>query len=310
LKSQIKRLLHNLLPPKFILWYTARRRKLFLTEERLVMVPCGTAYLSLGYDTQRGLNYAFYTDGEFAGTRLYYPKTDTSKLSKFERYIIETGESFQDMAREMDISSPHRYVTIENPIIGTKLTNRYQSDRQTDRQTPFFVTEGEIVADVGCEVANFALSVAGIAKALYLFEGDSKWASCLEATFEPYSDKTNVISKYVSDISSDIAITLDDYFHDKEVNFIKMDVEGFERRCLAGAKKLLKRDNVRWAVCVYHRLDDAEVIGKIFTDAGYKTEFTPGWMLLRPQREVVDGERHILRDQRPTPRRVVIRAWK
>jgi hypothetical protein len=163
---------------------------------------------------------------------------------------------------------------------------------------------------VGCEAANFALSVAGIARTLYLFEGNPEWKNCLKATFEPYFDKTNIISKYVSDVSSDTAVTLDDYFHDKELNFIKMDVEGFERRCLAGAKELLKRDNVRWAVCVYHRLDDAEVIGRIFTDAGYKTEFTPGWMLLRPQREIVDGERHILRGQRPKPRRVVIRAWK
>jgi hypothetical protein len=306
MKSQIKRLLYNLLPPKLILWYGGHWRRRFLTEERFAMVLCKTVSPSLGYDTRHALNYAFYPDGEFAGTRLYYPKTDTSKLSKFERYMIETGENFRNMALEMDISCPHRYVTAENPIIGTK---RYETDRQT-KQTPFFVTKGEVVADVGCEAANFALSVAGIAKTLYLFEGNSEWASCLKATFEAYFEKTNVVSKYVSDILSDTTTTLDDYFHNKEVNFIKMDVEGFERRCLAGAKKLLKRDDVRWAVCVYHRLDDAEVIGKIFADAGYKTEFTPGWVLLRPQREVVDGERHILRDQRPKPRRVVIRAWK
>ncbi|MDR1377905.1 MAG: FkbM family methyltransferase [Synergistaceae bacterium] len=308
MNSQIKRLLYNLLPPKLILWNWEYRRQRYLTEERLTMVPCKTASLSLGYDTRHGLNYAFYSDGEFAGTRLYYPNTDISKLNKYERYIIETGADFRIKAQEMDINSPHRYVTAENPIIGTIYPPPQQ--HPTAQPTPFFVSEGEIVADVGCEAANFALSVAGVAKTLYLFEGDSKWTSCLKATFEPYSDKTNVISKYISDVSSDSTITLDDYFQNKEVNFIKMDVEGFERRCLAGAKKLLKRDNVRWSVCVYHRLDDAEVIGKIFADAGYETEFTPGWMLRRPQCEVVDGEPHILRSQRPTPRRVVIRAWK
>jgi FkbM family methyltransferase len=45
-----------------------------------------------------------------------------------------------------------------------------------------------------------------------------------------------------------------------QVDFIKMDIEGAERRALAGSSETIRRYRPRIAVCVYHLDDDAVVI--------------------------------------------------
>jgi hypothetical protein len=50
--------------------------------------------------------------------------------------------------------------------------------------------------------------------------------------------------------------SLDDYFRDIPVTFIKADVEGYEMRCLCGAASVIKRDKPKMALCVYHKPED------------------------------------------------------
>ena len=40
------------------------------------------------------------------------------------------------------------------------------------------------------------------------------------------------------------------------MTFIKLDVEGAERKALQGARKTIKRDRPRLAVSVYHKAED------------------------------------------------------
>ncbi len=52
--------------------------------------------------------------------------------------------------------------------------------------------------------------------------------------------------------------TLDTFFEDftEKITFLKADIEGYELKMLQGAKKLIKKDKPKLAICIYHNFDD------------------------------------------------------
>jgi FkbM family methyltransferase len=72
---------------------------------------------------------------------------------------------------------------------------------------------------------------------------------------------------YSSDITETIKITTLDSFveshHLSKVDFIKSDIEGYERNLLLGAKNTLKRFAPKLAICTYHLPDDPQVLENI-----------------------------------------------
>ena len=72
--------------------------------------------------------------------------------------------------------------------------------------------------------------------------------------------------------SSDVVetITLDDFVKEnnlERVDFIKADIEGFERNMLSGAQETLKNFAPKLALCTYHLPDDPEVMTKLIMQA-------------------------------------------
>jgi FkbM family methyltransferase len=64
--------------------------------------------------------------------------------------------------------------------------------------------------------------------------------------------------------------TIDKFVEDnklEQVNFIKADIEGFERNMLRGAFKTLKTFAPKLSICTYHLHDDPEVLEKIIKEA-------------------------------------------
>lgn len=59
-----------------------------------------------------------------------------------------------------------------------------------------------------------------------------------------------------ADVVNANVYSLDDYFKDAPVTFIKADVEGYEMRCLRGASAVIKRDKPKMALCIYHKPED------------------------------------------------------
>lgn len=55
-------------------------------------------------------------------------------------------------------------------------------------------------------------------------------------------------------------VTLDDYFGNNKVTFIKMDIEGAEMPALQGGKELISNNYPVLAICIYHKPDDFWVI--------------------------------------------------
>lgn len=147
----------------------------------------------------------------------------------------------------------------------------------------FKIESGEILLDVGCAEAIFALdNIERVSKA-YLFESASEWRRPLQLTFAPYANKVVIVNKLVADKTTKKSTRLIDAVNgDVSCDahfFVKMDIEGWERTVIEGNVDFFKSAKVKLSCCVYHRQDDAMVIEKMLHDMGYKTRFSEGWML-------------------------------
>ena len=147
----------------------------------------------------------------------------------------------------------------------------------------FKVDKGDVILDVGCAEAIFALdNIEKVSKA-YLFECASEWRKPLKLTFAPYKDKVVFVHKLVSDKTTRKSTTLADIVKPEMGKgahfFVKMDIEGWERTVINGNADFFKNAKVKLSCCVYHRQDDATVIEKMLKEMGYKTRFSEGWML-------------------------------
>ena len=197
---------------------------------------------------EKGLFYVIHTDKK----KLFFPGHDDNYDDLVNREgLIGTG---------LLAKSPHCY-----------------------QDKDFKVENGDILLDVGCAEAIFALdNIEKVAKA-YLFESDSVWRKPLRLTFAPYADKTVIINKLVSDRTTRKSTRLVDAVAGEMLSdahfFVKMDIEGWERTVIEGNAEFFKSAKVKLSCCVYHRQDDATVIEKMLKDMGYKTRFSEGWML-------------------------------
>ncbi|MDR0764457.1 MAG: FkbM family methyltransferase [Synergistaceae bacterium] len=64
--------------------------------------------------------------------------------------------------------------------------------------------------------------------------------------------------------------TIDDFVRENNitrVDFIKADIEGFERNMLKGAEFVLSHFGPKLAICTYHLPDDPEVLERIILEA-------------------------------------------
>jgi hypothetical protein len=186
--------------------------------------------------------------------KMYFPKTwNDDAISGY----------YTGLLIEQDINSPHRY---ETPL--------------------FCVKDGDGIADIGAAEGIWALTYAEKAARIYLFECDEQWINALEKTFEPWKEKVVMINKYISNVTDENKITLDDFFHclsavgGEEINFIKADIEGAEIELLEGAKNVLsKQNNLKVLLCAYHRKNDEVRLKELLEEYGFQTEYSNGYML-------------------------------
>jgi len=183
------------------------------------------------------------------GEKLFFPRP-------MQRYVIR--RVYTSLLREQDPDSPHRYLTPE-----------------------FNVEEGDVIIDIGAAEGNFSLSAVHKAKRIYLFEMDPIWQNALERTFEPWKEKVKIINKYVSDTDSEDTMRLDTLLEEliDENLFIKIDVEGAEKKVLDGAEKILEKEGTKAIVCTYHYQNDYDELSSIMKKKKYNIETSPGYML-------------------------------
>ncbi|GHV51702.1 hypothetical protein FACS1894216_06370 [Synergistales bacterium] len=161
------------------------------------------------------------------------------------------------------------------------------------------VEPGDIVIDAGSWIGDFAAYASAKGATTYAFEPTLETYNILLRTAKinkniyPVNkglgdtDSTGVISLNEENpggnrISRDseansanatqqITITTIDRFVEENnlprVDFIKADIEGFERYMLKGARETLKRFSPKLALCTYHLPDDPQVLESLIREA-------------------------------------------
>jgi hypothetical protein len=195
-------------------------------------------------DNKNGMRYVLQD-----GNRLYFKRRWSEK--RIQR-------AYSDLLREQDINSPHRYLT-----------------------ESFTAEKDDVLADIGAAEGNFSLSVIGQVRKVYLFEYDKEWTEALTATFAPWSEKVQIINKYVSDFNDDSHIRLDTFYEENnDLTFLKIDVDGAEATVLDSCNKIFKSDkSFKVALCTYHKNNDETDFSSLLTSHGYRVTPSSGYMI-------------------------------
>lgn len=124
-------------------------------------------------------------------------------------------------------------------------------------------------------------------------------------TFSPCEDKVTIINKFASDIDDANNVNLDSILKSPNNNvFIKIDVEGAERKVLAGATELFDNNKIKLTLCTYHKAEDHGFFKNMFEQKGYKTETTDGYMLFPMSTWLAEAQ-----CGKPTFRKGILRCW-
>jgi hypothetical protein len=144
-----------------------------------------------------------------------------------------------------------------------------------------FVEDGDVVCDVGCAEALFALDSIDKAARVFCFEVEQGWIKPLRMTFAPFEDKVTIVNKLVSDVTGPKTIRLLDAVDVDALTpcFIKMDIEGWEKVVLEASRDFLTSHRVKLSCCLYHRQSDEYEISSLLRECGFSVGYSEGYML-------------------------------
>lgn len=235
MKKEFKRIVRGVIPYYFAMSFTPHSPRIkyyrYIKEHGYArhLYNFRHEYNDLTIDVQkdekRDLLFVVHHD-----KRLYFRRNIT--VAKIKRM-------YRELLIEQDIRSPHHYIDDIDEI------------------------KGKIFLDIGSAEGFSSLDAIEEIQKAYLFERDEQWIEALNATFEPWKEKVQIIRKYISDYNDNDHQTLDDFFKDKPKDdlFLKMDIEGEECKALSGSHILFKESNaLHFAICTYHKKDDEAII--------------------------------------------------
>lgn len=200
--------------------------------------------IEVRYDRENGMRYVLQE-----GKRLYFKKRWNDKKIK---------SAYCELIREQDINSPHRYLT-----------------------DSFTIGKNDVLADIGAAEGNFSLSVIEEVRKVYIFEYDREWIEALRATFAPWSEKVEIIDKFVSDQNDDTHIRFDTFFETKkDITFLKIDVDGAESVVLNSCNAVFDTgESFKIALCTYHKNNDEKDFTILLKDFGFGITPSKGYMI-------------------------------
>ncbi len=192
------------------------------------------------FDSRYGLFYVYWN-----GKKLYWKRGVKKRIIK---------QDLNGLKLEQHDGSPHKYNIDKNNYA--------------------------YIADLGTAEGCFTLDVIDYVEHAYLFECDSEWFEPLEATFAPWQHKITLVKKFVGRFSDETHITLDEFFENTPVDFIKADIEGAEIDMLIGGERTFKENVIGANICLYHRPTDEQDIISLLEAYGYKCMVNSGYMFM------------------------------
>lgn len=195
-------------------------------------------------DIESGLKYVMHY-----GKKLFFKRNATDRSIKNLYYGLQLDQ---------DKDSPHSYIA-EN----------------------FNLNSDDVLADIGAAEGNFSLTHIEKIKKVYLFENNPEWIEALEMTFKPWKNKAEIINKFVTNSDSDNDISLDSFnLKNKDITFIKADIEGEEENLLKGASDFLRQNkSLKIVICSYHKHDDETILKEILSNNNFQVEASNGFMI-------------------------------
>lgn len=212
---------------------------------------------------------------------------ETVSQQEFEKNtIIETYDLM------MDEKSKENYVEILANRLAPEL--RYKDYKEIFTPTDYFnqeifkISNQEKLVDCGAfdgDTIRSLIEVAGDFEAVYSFEIDdtnyknlTDWVNSLSEDIRKkikcfhcgvwnkkdilqYGNEEKSNAESFSILKSNnmhqvIVNKLDDILKDKEITFIKMDIEGSELKALEGSEQIIKEQKPKLAICLYHKIGD------------------------------------------------------
>jgi len=178
----------------------------------------------------------------------------------FKRSMTESGikNLYVGLQLDQDPESPHLYLTDD-----------------------FKLLANDVIADIGAAEGNFSLSNIERVKKAYLFECDNDWIEALEATFEPWKHKVEIINNYVTNTDSETTISMNTFYQSHpEISFYKVDIEGEEQKFLDACETVFSKDiKMKMAICTYHKHNDEVDFTKQLSKWGFKVTPSKGFMI-------------------------------
>ena len=141
-----------------------------------------------------------------------------------------------------------------------------------------------VIADIGAAEGIFALDVIQYGKKIYLFECDQEWIEALRLTFaeEIKNGKAEIVDAFIGaeDDAAKKTLTLDTFFKDKQLDYVKADIEGAEEAMLAGGEMTFTQKVQDVLLCCYHTQNAESMFKTYLYEKGFNhIEVNQKWMI-------------------------------
>jgi len=235
----------------------------------------------------------------------------------FEKFYVRSKDCLEIGGLCLPVLSHERHPTREEAyyameigdILYPALLGRYHySDEGPYEWQAVKLEKGDVVFDCGANLGVFSLLAASRGAEVYAFEPIGEARKILRKTLSlnpQFAGNVKIVPCGLSDTTGNAAFTvlpdtlvgssmvLDQQGRKETVpittidafcaenslapDFIKADIEGAERKMLAGAQKVLAEQGPKIAVCTYHLPDDPQVIRDLLLTANPQYRIVEKW---------------------------------